>query len=336
MADLPLVTITGISGFIGSRVCLDFLLDGGFRVRGTVRDKSDVAKLDPLKKAFGEAFERLELAEADLLNADSIAAAIAGSAYVVHVASPFFYGATEDEMVKPAVEGTIAIMNACKAEKVQRLVLTSSIASCSNLGPERRAASGGDVITVNETFWSEPDRPQGMSAYAKSKTLAEKAAWDFLAALPEAEKFELVALLPSAVMGPPFRKEGFQSGETAKKLLEGSFETIVNGTDAFVDVREVAEAHLKAVKVKEAANRRILVVAETLKWGQIAKILTDEFGPKGFKAHARESEKVDPIVTYYDNAVSKEVLGVRYRPMQGTMVDMVNAMLEIGFASPPS
>ncbi len=125
-AGKPVTTITGVSGFIGSRVCLDFLLSGEFHVRGTVRDAKNEAKLAPLRKAFGEYFDKLELVEADLLDASSLSKAIAGSTYVVHTASPFNFSANEDDLVKPAVEGTLAVLKACSASAVKRLILTSS------------------------------------------------------------------------------------------------------------------------------------------------------------------------------------------------------------------
>ena len=108
----PLVTITGVAGFIGSQICLDFLKTGEFRVRGTVRDHKNEAKLAPLKNAFGEYFSQLELVDAELLDAESISKAIEGATYVVHVASPVTFSPNEDEVVKPAVEGTIAVMKA--------------------------------------------------------------------------------------------------------------------------------------------------------------------------------------------------------------------------------
>ena len=107
------MTLTGVTGYIGSQVCLMYLQDGGFRVRGTVRDKTNQAKLAPLKEAFGPLFNQLELVEADLLNEQSLINAIRGSTYVVHMASPFFFNGNEETLIKPAVDGTIAVMKAC-------------------------------------------------------------------------------------------------------------------------------------------------------------------------------------------------------------------------------
>ena len=123
----PLVTITGITGYLGAHVCLLFLKDGNYRVRGTVRNASNAAKMDPIKAAFGDLFNELEIVEADLLKEDTLTAACADSTYVVHTASPFyFHNQTEDELIKPAVEGTLAIVKACNTHKVKRCVITSS------------------------------------------------------------------------------------------------------------------------------------------------------------------------------------------------------------------
>ena len=125
----PTVTITGISGFIGSRTTLMFLQDGGFKVRGTVRDKSNEAKIAPLREAFGSLFKRLEIVEADLMNEESLMKAIQGSTYVVHLASPFTFSAEEKDLVPPAVNGTTYVMKACQAAGVKRCVITSSVAA---------------------------------------------------------------------------------------------------------------------------------------------------------------------------------------------------------------
>lgn len=112
--DKPIVTLTGITGYIGSETCLQYLKDGGFRVRGTVRDKNNEAKMAPIREAFGEHFASLELVEADLMDEASLINAIQGSTYVVHLASPFFISSDESVLVPPAINGTLAVMKACQ------------------------------------------------------------------------------------------------------------------------------------------------------------------------------------------------------------------------------
>ena len=169
----PIVTLTGVTGYIGSMVCKLFLEDGGYRVRGTVRDKNNQAKLAPLKEAFGTLYSQLELVEADLNDEQSLINAIKGSTYVVHMASPFAFTGGEEGLVKPAVAGTMGAMKACQAAGVKRCVVTSSVASIAFCAEANRPE------IFNESHWSDPDRPEGLHPYLKSKTLAEKTAWDF-------------------------------------------------------------------------------------------------------------------------------------------------------------
>jgi nucleoside-diphosphate-sugar epimerase len=125
------VVITGVTGFVGSHICDYFLKDGSFDVRGTVRDLKNENKLAPLKISFGENFNKLELVEADLLKPETLDEAIKGCDYVVHTASPFPADPPKDEniIIKPAVEGTIAVMRASHKYKVKRIVITSSVAA---------------------------------------------------------------------------------------------------------------------------------------------------------------------------------------------------------------
>ena len=171
----PIVTVTGITGYIGSHVGLNLLRDGSYRVRGTVRSKTNVAKIDPLRKAYGELFEQLELVEADLLDSNTMREAVAGSTYVIHVASPFVIDEPRDPMtlIRPAVEGTKSVLEACKAAGVRRVSITSSMAAICEVLPV------DEPETFDESVWSNENKPN-MGAYEKSKLLAERAAWEFV------------------------------------------------------------------------------------------------------------------------------------------------------------
>ena len=212
----PIVVITGVSGYLGSYVCDYFLKDGSYRVRGTVRDIKNEKKIKPLRDAFGPLFDQLELVEADLLKPESLEKAIEGCTYVVHTASPFPLSApkNEDDLIKPAVEGTLSVMRAALKNKVKRVVVTSSIASIIEHIPENTK----DVYS--EEDWSEV---KACGPYSKSKTLAEKAAWDFLQDLPESERFELVVINPSFILGPTLIPGDFSSAEIISKIMKGKF-----------------------------------------------------------------------------------------------------------------
>lgn len=167
------VLITGISGYLGSHVCNLFLQDGSFKVRGSVRDKTNEKKLQPLRDAFKEKFNDIELVEVDLMNEESMAKAAEGCQYIVHTASPFpmtGHTLSDDEVIKPAVEGTLAALRAAHKNKVKRVVITSSCVSIITVKPENFK----DPFT--EADFSDDDVGD---AYERSKTLAEKAAWKF-------------------------------------------------------------------------------------------------------------------------------------------------------------
>ena len=268
----PLVVITGITGYVGSQVCLHFLKHGGFKVRGTVRSTKNPAKLEPLVKAFGAHYAELELVEADLLDEESIHRAIEGCKYVVHTASPFPVAEPkhEDELIKPAVEGTLAAMRGALKHGVTRVVITSSVVSIyKNKDAKKTHFSVED--------WTDLTLKSN-SAYEKSKTMAEKAGWDFLAALPENERFEFVTINPGLVLGPNLNECNFSSGDIIKRLMTGAMPGIPKLAFPVVDVRDVANAHLQAILRPEAANQRFMLVADTVWFGDIGDWLFEKWG----------------------------------------------------------
>ena len=149
---------------------------------------------------------------------------------------------TEEEFVRPAVNGTLAVLRACKANNVRRCVITSSINTCMYPTQADRPESG----VIDESVWSEvKSNPQGFfQFYAKSKLLAEKAAWEFQASLPEDERFEITTVLPSYTMGPNLRAEWFGSGDWLIRLMTGRMPKIAAQAMGAADVRDVAYAHL--------------------------------------------------------------------------------------------
>jgi len=191
MSQSELVVITGITGYLGAATLLEFLQSAPpqFRIRGTVRDKTNEAKLKPVRDGVGEAlFSKVELVDADLLDADSLDKALAGAAYVVHTASPFHFNGG---CVDPAVKGTLAVMEACAKHKVKRVVMTSSVAAILSLAAADKEKRG-HATPYDETCWSNPERPEGLGDYPTSKTLAEKAAWGFVRS--QGPSFDLVVI----------------------------------------------------------------------------------------------------------------------------------------------
>lgn len=190
--------------------------------------------------------------------------------------------------------------------------------------------------TYNESHWSNPDRPEGLSAYPKSKVLAEKAAWDFLAALPEADKFELVTICPGFIMGPPLRKEDFTSGGWLKRLMEGTNTSISAEHCCAVDVRDVATAHVLGITNPAAANRRFILCHSSPSFQEYAAPVTAKYRPLGWPITENLAESnPDEYISLFDNSASRE-LGVVYTDWSKTMVDMADAMVALGSVVKPA
>jgi len=200
------------------------------------------------------------------------------------VASPFpdRIPSNPDDLIKPAVDGTLFVLKAVsETSSVKRVVLTSSIAAVydsSILFPKDKEESK----LFDEESWTDLEDP-ALDVYAKSKTLAEKAAWDFLKDLPEDKhKFELVVINPGMVIGPLLSKRYTTSHGAVKKLLDKSTPALAKLYCNFVDVRDVAQAHLTALTLAEAAGKRHLLVSHSVWLKDMANILSKEFKPQGY------------------------------------------------------
>jgi nucleoside-diphosphate-sugar epimerase len=254
MSDLVLVT--GASGFVAGHVIHE-LLGNGYRVRGTVRSTAraaDVAAVLP----------GVELVEVDLNSDAGWAEAVAGCRYVLHTASPFPSGEPkhENELVRPALDGTLRVLRAAEASGVERVVVTSSMAAV-EVGNE------GHLLT--EADWSDPAR---CDAYQKSKTLAERAAWDFAAEHPD---IELAVINPGMIIGPILRAEAGTSVNGIRALLAGGMPGVPRLNFAAVDVRDLAVAHRLAMETPGAAGNRYICAGEEVSFPQMAQILAQRY-----------------------------------------------------------
>lgn len=211
----PLVLVTGISGFIASWVAHG-ALKLGYRVRGTVRSLKNEEKIKHLRDLCPGSLYKVELVEADLLNEESWISAVADCDYILHVASPFVIDEPKDpdELILPAINGTLNVLKAAsKLPKLpKRVVVTSSTASIAyGTDPRNR------VYTDND--WTVHDSKEfPVPAYTKSKVLAERAAWDFVAALPADRRFELATINPTLVQGPMLSGSQCSSAEIVQQV----------------------------------------------------------------------------------------------------------------------
>ncbi|KAI7750173.1 hypothetical protein M8C21_019307, partial [Ambrosia artemisiifolia] len=245
------VCVTGASGFVASNL-VKLLLQRGYSVKASVRSPNNPAKTEHLLKLDG-AKERLHLFKADLLEDGSFDAAINGCDGVFHTASPFFSAISDPqtELIEPAVKGTLNVLGSCsKASSVKRVVVTSSLAAVAfNARPK------SPEVVIDETWFSDPDFCKEMKLwYVLSKTLAEHAAWKFA----EEKGMDIVTINPGMVIGPLLQPTLNTSAESIAKLLNGS-ETYSNSSLAWVNVTDVANAHIQAFEIPSASGRYCLV-----------------------------------------------------------------------------
>jgi len=318
------VLVTGASGFIATHVVKQ-LQAAGYKVRGTVRSLKNDDKVAPLRQLCPDAKYPIELVEADLLNPDSWEKAVKGCKFVMHTASPLPLPGTskdpENEVIKPAVEGTNNVLKACLKAKVKRVVVTSSVAAITETGDfTGRKATEAD--------WTDPDKAP---PYTKSKTLAEKAAWDLVANQPDGEKMELSVVNPVFVLGPPLCGGGGGASITlTKMMIIGDLKEVPASNIGIVDVRDVARAHLKAMTLPEAAGKRFIVTSRPAYMIEIANIFSGEFKKYGYNCSDVGKREGGSNVDV-DNTRMKKVLGIEQRPIEETIIAMGYGLIERGF-----
>ena len=298
-----LVLVTGGSGFIGAH-CIKRLHEDGYRVRTTVRSRS---REPELREMVGDG--PLEVALADLTDDAGWAEAVAGCDYVLHVASPFPLAQPkhEDELIVPARDGALRVLRAARDAGVQRAVLTSSFAAI-GYGHDDR-----DTV-YDETSWTDVDGP-GVGAYTKSKTVAERAAWDFVEA--EGRPLQLAVVNPVAVLGPLLGPDPSTSIELVKRLIDGSMPAAPKVAYGIVDVRDVADLHVRAMTAPEAAGERFLAIGEDFRWiREMGEWLREALPQRARKIPKRELPNlVVRLASRFDGTLRQVTpeLGVRKR-----------------------
>ncbi|NDG13902.1 MAG: NAD-dependent epimerase/dehydratase family protein [Betaproteobacteria bacterium] len=256
------VLLTGVTGYIGQH-CAAELLRQGYEVVGTIRSR---AKADSTRIAIAKVapVDRLSFVEVDLLSKTGWAEAMKGCTFVMHVASPFVLAQPKDEneMIVPAVEGTKRVIAAAQRARVKRLVLTSSTFAI---------IAGKDSGRYGTDAWS--DTNANIGAYAKSKTMAERAAWEAV----KGSDMELTVINPGAVFGPSLgaTMDG-QSVTMMTAMINGKMPMLPDMSMGMVDVRDVARLHVKAMTADGAAGKRFIAAsAEPIEMTTVAKVLKE-------------------------------------------------------------
>jgi nucleoside-diphosphate-sugar epimerase len=336
MKNLETVMVTGGSGFIGSW-CVIQLLQKGYTVRTTVRN---LARENLVRAALGKVVDvqnRLSFHAAELTSDAGWDAATSGCDFVLHVASPVTISQPRnpDELIAPARDGTRRVIAAAIKSGVRRIVLTSSVAATSRHGKLVESVS-------DETVWTDLNDPS-VNAYSRSKTLAERMAWDLIASSGGATT--LVTVNPSVVLGPVLSGDYSASVQVVERLLSGRAPGIPRLGFNFVDVRDVSDLHVRAMTAPEAAGQRF-IAAGTFGWmADLAILLRAHLGDAANKVPTRripdflvrlaalfnqELRAAMPRLGQkrdFTSAKAQAMLGWRPRPLEETVLDCARSLI---------
>jgi dihydroflavonol-4-reductase len=335
------ILVTGGSGFVGGHVILQ-LLDAGHDVRTTVRSLTkEQAVRDTLAHAGAKNLDRLSFVAADLNQDEGWAQAVAGCDYVQHVASPFPLAQPKDEndLIRPAVDGTLRVLRAARDAGIKRVVLTSSFAAIGY-------GHGDQAAAYTEADWTNVDGP-AVQPYMKSKTLAERAAWDFVER--EGNGLELAVVNPVGIFGPVLNEDLSTSIEIIKRMLEGGLPGAPRLYFGVVDVRDVAGMQIKAMTAPNAKGERFLAVAgDPVSIHDMSVILQQGMGEKAAKAKLRQvpdwlmrimalfnplAREAGPrlgIRAAASNAKARDVLGWQFRSNEESIVASGESLIRLG------
>jgi len=331
------VLITGIDGFVAKHCAVAFL-DAGYQVRGSVLNPAWADNARATLANFADT-SRLEFVTADLLSDAGWDAAVDGCEVVAHVASPdpLAQPRDPDELIRPAVDGSLRVLRASRAHEARRVVHTSSIFAAYY---GRRDKTG----PFDPDDWSDLDGP-GITPYARSKTLAERAAREFVA---EKGGPEYVSLLPGYIFGPTLDTNLSASITLIKLLMDGKYPGVPRLCMPVVDVRDVAYAHLAAAEAPEIDGGRYLLVAESKWMIDVAGDLRACAGQAGSKAPRRELpdwtmrlvglfDRPARSVTAelgravrFDTSATVQDLGIRFRPAREAVCAAAQSLVELG------
>lgn len=341
-----LVLVTGGSGFIASHIIIQ-LLNQGYQVRTTVRSLKKVPLIKKMLTTGGITdFTDLSFAEADLMNEEPWADAVAGAEYVIHVASPTptLNFKNEDEMIRPAVNGVLYVLRAASQAHVKRVVLTSAYGAIFAGHRDRKTPFTEDV-------WSDLNA-KGIHPYQRSKTMAEHAAWDFMA--KDKSWMTLAAVNPVGVMGPVLASDYSHSNIQIQDMLEGKTKAVPKVDSGYIDVRDVASLHILAMTKPEAAGQRFLATTgETLSMMDVANILRRHFPAfaSNLPTHVlpttllKLAARTNPMLrmvasvagTYAETSDHKAVtlLGWQHRSAEAAIVATAQSMIDLGIVEVP-
>ncbi|KAL2956468.1 hypothetical protein AAZX31_18G087400 [Glycine max] len=316
------VCVTGASGYIASWI-VKFLLNRGYTVKATVRDTSDPKKINHLVGLDG-AKERLHLYKANLLEEGSFNSVVQGCHAVFHTASPFYHNVKDPqaELLDPALKGTLNVLKSCvNLPTLERVVLTSSVAAVAYNGKPRTP----DVV-VDETWFSDPGFcRESQMWYTLSKTLAEDAAWKFV----KENNIDMVTINPAMVIGPLLQPVLNTSAASILNVINGA-QTFPNASFGWVNVKDVANAHILAYE-NASANGRYCLVERVAHYSEIVKILRDLYPTLLLPEKCADDNPYVPI--YQVSKEKAKSLGIEYTPLEVSLKETVDSLKEKKFTN---
>ncbi|MEV6265587.1 NAD-dependent epimerase/dehydratase family protein [Kribbella sp. NPDC051936] len=315
-----MILVTGGSGYLATHLIARLLRDG-HSVRTTVRSAARGAAVRAAVRRGGADDARLEFVEADLMSDDGWKAAVDGCAEIHHVASPIPIAQPEDpdELIVPAREGTLRVLRAARDAGARRVVLTSSFAAV-GYTPKPGAE-------FTEADWTDPETP-GLAPYPRSKAIAERAAWHLM----RDGSTELVVVNPTGIFGPTLTADLRSSTQLIKMMLDGSLDVVPRARFGVVDVRDVADLHVRAMAAPDAAGNRYLAVANgpTVSFLELARILHRRLGVATPVEEAPGPDLPRPII-HNDRA---RALGWQPRDVETTITETAESLRDLGLWSP--
>ena len=329
------ILVTGATGFVASHI-IKQLLEQGYKVRGTVRSLANKEKYKFLYELVPEKKDNIQFVEASLLAPETWIEALEGIDYVMHVASPFpsTNPKDENEVIRPAVEGTLNVLKAAVEKGAKKVVITSSVASI--LAGNESKVSGPDD-------WSDETK---CIPYQKSKLRAEKAAWDFWS--HNKDKIDVVVVNPGLILGPIYTVNGGTCEILISEMMTGKLPATPEVNFPVADVREVAECHIKAMFTPNNAGKRYICAWGSLWVREMANLLRDEFSKYGYSVTKWNmgkwlmtfvgffDKRISSIIPEafaerkVDNQMSVKELGISYRDPRVTLTDMGYSLIKAG------
>ncbi|CCG81033.1 Ketoreductase [Taphrina deformans PYCC 5710] len=331
-----LILVTGTTGYIAAHVTQQ-LLEGGYKVRGTARDpESDKSQF--LKDLFKQHGSNFEIVKAGDLEEDNVFdEAVKDVEGIIHIASPFHFNATDPykDLINPAVKGTQSLLDSAhrNGQNVKHIVVTSSVAAI--YGPAKTENYVYTEEDWNDKAVEEIEQDKGKkdfnkaTAYRASKNAAERYAWKFQT--EQNPRFGLSTINPSFVFGPVIHKvKDVESINTSVALLFKYFHDpaeigLAGPTQQFVDVRNVAQAHIAAIERPEASGKRFILSQGPFTWQQVVDVLSKQY-PERKAAQGGDGAGKYKVQYGTDNTQSRTVLGIDYIDLQKTVVDTIESL----------